>query len=100
MNENVFAVIYFLFLSNGSVQADIKVIATINTNTARKDEAIDYLIEGLDSFSGDGLKVTAIVVQGKKAKVISCLTVFISFVCFSFTSANKTMKIARVAVGY
>ena len=88
----------FLFLSNGSVQADIKVIATINTNTTRKDEAIDYLIEGLDTFSGERLKVTAIAVQGKQAKVISfcsvclfvlvCLFVFF-FSCMLFFSATK-----------
>lgn len=56
------------------MQADIKVIATINTNTTGKDEAMDYLIEGLDSFSGEGLKVIAIAVQGKQAKVISSFT--------------------------
>ncbi|KAJ7337779.1 hypothetical protein OS493_007935 [Desmophyllum pertusum] len=50
---------------NGSVQADIKVLATINTNTTEKVDALDHLIKGLDSSLGKGLKVTAIVVLGK-----------------------------------
>ena len=51
-------------LRNGSVQADIKVLATINTNTTEKVDALDHLIKGLDSSLGEGLKVTAIVVLG------------------------------------
>ena len=51
-------------LRNGSVQADIKVLATINTNTTEKGDALDHLIKGLDSSLDEGLKVTAIVVLG------------------------------------
>ena len=53
------------------MQADIKVIAIINTDTTGKDDAIDHLIQGLDSFSVEGLKVTAFVFQGEQAKVNS-----------------------------
>ena len=53
----------FLF-SNGSVEADIRVLATMNTNTTNKGEVIDQLIGGLDSSLGKGLNVTTILVLG------------------------------------
>ncbi|XP_022787757.1 uncharacterized protein LOC111327755 [Stylophora pistillata] len=49
---------------NGSVRADIKVLATINTNRTDKDDALNHLIEGVRSSFGDRLKVTSILVQG------------------------------------
>ena len=49
--------------SNGSVKADVRVIATMNTNTTSVDEAIDQLIDGLDSSLGN---VTTLVVLGKQ----------------------------------
>lgn len=51
--------------SNGSVKAEVRVLAIMNTNTTSKDEAIDHLIDGLDSSLGKGLNVTTIVVLGK-----------------------------------
>ena len=48
------------------MQADIKVLATINTNTTDKDDALNHLIGGLGMSFGDRLKVTSIVVQGKQ----------------------------------
>ncbi|KAL9962082.1 hypothetical protein ACROYT_G031152 [Oculina patagonica] len=52
-------------ISNGSVKADIKILATINRNTTRKGDAIDHLLDELDSSLWEGLKVTAIVVPEK-----------------------------------
>ena len=47
------------------MKAEVKVLATMNTNTTRKDEAIDLIIDGLDSSLGKGLDVTTLVVLGK-----------------------------------
>ena len=47
------------------MRADIKVLATINTNTTDKDDALNHLIGGVRSSFGDWLKVTSIRVQGK-----------------------------------
>lgn len=56
----------FIFISNGSVEADIRVRATMNSNTTNKDDVIDQLISGLDSSLGEALNVIAIVVLGKQ----------------------------------
>jgi len=52
--------------SHGSVKADVRVVATMNTNTTKKGEAIEQLIDGLDSSIGKRLDVTAIVVLGEQ----------------------------------
>jgi len=54
-----------LSFSNGSVEADIRVRATMNSNTTNKDDVIDQLISGLDSSLGEALNVIAIVVLEK-----------------------------------
>lgn len=54
------------FFSNGSVKAEVRVLATINANTTSKDEAIDQVIHGLDSSLGKELNVTSLVVLGKR----------------------------------
>ena len=51
------------------MKADIKVLATINTNTTGKNDAIDDFLEELYSSSWERLKVTAIVVPGKETGV-------------------------------
>ncbi|KAL9962079.1 hypothetical protein ACROYT_G031149 [Oculina patagonica] len=51
--------------SNESVKADIKILATINTNTTEKGDAIDHIIEELEYSLWKGLKVTAIVIPDK-----------------------------------
>lgn len=56
----------FIFISNGSVEADIRVRATMNNNTTNKDDVIDQLISGLDSSLGEALNVIGIVVLGKQ----------------------------------
>lgn len=56
----------FIFISNGSVEADIRVRATTNNNTTNKDDVIDELISGLDSSLGEALNVIAIVVLGRQ----------------------------------
>lgn len=55
-----------IFFSNGSVKAEVRVLATINANTTSKDEAIDQVIHGLDSSLGKELNVTSLVVLGKR----------------------------------
>jgi len=57
--------VLFIFISNGSVEADIRVRATMNSNTTNKDDVIDQLISGLDSSLGEALNVIAIVVLEK-----------------------------------
>ena len=52
--------------SNGSVKAVIRILAIMNTNTTSKDEAIDRLIEGLDSSLEKELNVTTLVVLGEQ----------------------------------
>lgn len=52
--------------SNGSVKAEIRILAIMNTNTTSKDEAIDRLIGGLDSSLEKELNVTTLVVLGKQ----------------------------------
>ncbi|XP_020619347.1 angiopoietin-1 receptor-like isoform X3 [Orbicella faveolata] len=54
-----------LRFSNGSVEADIRVLAIMNKNTTDKGEAIDQLISGLDFSMAKGLNVMAIVVLEK-----------------------------------
>ncbi|XP_078383581.1 uncharacterized protein LOC144666103 isoform X2 [Oculina patagonica] len=54
-----------LKFSMGSVQADIQVLAVINTITTGKVEALNHLVEGLDSAVGKVLNVTAITVLEK-----------------------------------
>ena len=56
-----------IFFSNGSVKAEVRVLATINANTTSKDEVIDHLIDGLDwdSLRKD-LNMTTLVVLGKQ----------------------------------
>ena len=54
------------FFSNGSVKAEVRVLATINANTTSKDEAIHQVIHGLDSSLGKELNVTSLVVLGKR----------------------------------
>ena len=56
----------FIFISNGSVEVDIRVRATTNNNTTNKDDVIDELISGLDSSLGEALNVIAIVVLGRQ----------------------------------
>ena len=51
--------------SDGSVKADVRVLAIMNTNTTKKGEAIEQLIGGLDSSIIKILDVTAIVVLGE-----------------------------------
>ena len=48
------------------MKADVRVVATMNTNTTKKGEAIEQLIDGLDSSIGKRLDVTAIVVLGEQ----------------------------------
>ena len=52
--------------SKGSVTAEVRVLATMNTNTTSKDEAIHHLIDGLDSSLGKDLNVTSLAVLGKQ----------------------------------
>ena len=55
-----------LFLRNGSVLADITVLATINATTTSRGDFFDHFFEGLESPFEKPLKVTSIVVQGKQ----------------------------------
>ena len=55
--------------SNGSVKAEVRVLAIMNTNTTSKDEAIDHIISGLNSSLGKGLNVTTLVVLGKQKSI-------------------------------
>nr|XP_058964172.1 uncharacterized protein LOC131790911 isoform X2 [Pocillopora verrucosa] len=48
---------------NGSLRADIKVLAAINTNTTDNDDALNHLIGGMRSSFGNRLKITSIWVQ-------------------------------------
>lgn len=57
-----------LFRSMGSVEADLEILAVINSNTTRKAEALNHLVEGLDSGILEGLNVSAIRVLGKQFK--------------------------------
>ena len=52
--------------SDGSVKADVRVLATLNTKTTNKDEVIEQLIVGLDSTIRRRLNVTFIVVLGEQ----------------------------------
>lgn len=45
-----------LRFSNGSLKADVGILATINTNTTSKSEAINYLINGIDVALGKHIK--------------------------------------------
>jgi len=60
-----------LFRSLGSVEADLVVLAVIDSNTTKKDEALSHLVEGLDSRILEGLNVSAIRVLGKQVVRIS-----------------------------
>ena len=48
------------------MKAVIRILAIMNTNTMSKDEAIDRLIEGLDSSLEKELNVTTLVVLGEQ----------------------------------
>lgn len=57
---------WYLFLRrNGSVKADVQVIAVINANTTKEDEARDHLIDGIESALKERFDVTIIIVLGK-----------------------------------
>ena len=56
-----------LYLSKGSVEADLEIVAVINSNTTKKAEALNHLVEGLDSGTVKGLNVSGIRVLGKQA---------------------------------
>ncbi len=58
--------LFYFFLSMGSVQANIQVLAVINTNTTGKVEALNHLVEGLNSAVGKVLNVTTVRVLGKR----------------------------------
>ena len=45
-----------LYYSNGSLKADVGILATINGKTTSKSEAIDYLINGIDVALGKHIK--------------------------------------------
>lgn len=60
-----------LFLSMGSVQADIQVLAIINTNTTRKIEALNHLVQGFQSRLVEGLNLTAVRILGNQAERIA-----------------------------
>ena len=47
---------YAFYYSNGSLKADVGILATINGNTTSKSEAIDYLINGIDVALGKHIK--------------------------------------------
>ena len=47
---------YAFYYSNGSLKADVGVLATINVNTTSKSEAINYLINGIDVALGKHIK--------------------------------------------
>lgn len=67
-----------LFRSMGSVEADLVVLAVINSNTTKKDEALSHLVDGLDSRILEGLNVSAIRVLGKQV-VSSSKSVMVLF---------------------
>ena len=60
----------------GSVVADLEVLAVINSNTTKKAEALDHLVERLDSGIIEGLNVSAIRVLGKQASSLVCRELF------------------------
>jgi len=51
----------------GSVKANLEILAVINSNTTTKAEALNHLVEGLNSGKL-GLNVSAIRVLGKHFK--------------------------------
>jgi len=53
----------------GSVEADLEIMVVINSNTTREAEALNHLVEGLNSGKL-GLNVFAIRVQGKQFKLV------------------------------
>ena len=55
------------------MQADLEIMAVINSNTTKIAEALNHLVEGLDSGTLKGLNISAIRVLGKQAK--SCNSV-------------------------
>ena len=54
-----------LFRSMGSVEVDLEIMVVINSNTTKKAEALNHLVEGLDSGILEGLNVSTIQVLGK-----------------------------------
>ena len=52
----------------GSVEANLEIVAVINSNTTKIAEALNHLNEGLDSGTLKGLNVSAIRVLGKQAE--------------------------------
>jgi len=49
----------------GSVQADLEILAVINSNTTKKAEALNHLVERLGSGTLEGLNVSDVRVLGK-----------------------------------
>ena len=49
------------------MEADLEIVAVINSNTTKQAHALNHLVEGLDSGTLKGLNVSAIRVLGKQA---------------------------------
>ena len=49
------------------MEADLEIVAVINSNTTKNADALNHLVEGLDSGTLKGLNVSAIRVLGKQA---------------------------------
>ena len=49
------------------MEAELEIVAVINSNTTKKADALNHLVEGLDSGTLKGLNVSAIRVLGKQA---------------------------------
>lgn len=56
---------YLFLLRNGSGEADVKVIAVINENTTKENEARDHLIDGIKSALTKRFDITTIIILGK-----------------------------------
>ena len=63
------------YYSNGSLKADVGILATINTNTTSKSEAINYLINGIDVALGKHIK--GFILLGKQ--IIKIKSYFLPF---------------------
>ena len=66
------------------MQADLEIVAVINSNTTKKAEALNHLVEELDSGTLKGLNVSAIRVLGKQAETRSS-----SVACYDSFSATS-----------
>ena len=60
------------------MEADLKIVAVINSNKTEKADVLNHLVEGLDSGTLEGLNVSAIKVLGKQANG-SCVAYHDSF---------------------